>query len=103
MPELQKDEKKDLVVEFSKPYKFEGTEYNKVDFSGLEDLTTSDIIAADKEFANSGQFAMMNETSTGYACILAAKGSKLPSEFFLNLPAKEGLKVKRQVMAFLNK
>lgn len=102
MPELQKETKKDLFVEFNKPYMFESTEYTSVDFSGLEDLTTSDIIAADKEFAETGQFAMMNEMTTGYACILAAKGSKMPREFFERLPAKEGLKVKRQVMAFLN-
>lgn len=91
-----------LVVTFTNPYLFEQENYNEIDLKGLNDLTTTDIVSADKEFASSGQFAMMNELTTGYACVLAAKATNKPVEFFLRLPAKEGLKVKRTVMTFLN-
>lgn len=98
--ELTKKEEK--VVVFSKPYEFEGESYEEVDLSGLENLSTTDLIEADKQFSTSGQFAMMNEVTIGYTIILAAKASKKPVEFFERLPAKEGIKVKNMVMGFLN-
>lgn len=94
--------KNKLLISFNNPYLFEQSEHKEVDLKGLHDLSTTDIIDADKEFAETGQFAMMNEVTTGYACIIASKATKLPVEFFLRLPAKEGLKVKRTVMNFLN-
>lgn len=101
MPELMKNENK-LLVTFNEPYQFEQKDYDNVDLSGLNTLNTTDIIDADRQFAETGQFAMMNEMATGYICIVAAKATKLPVEFFLRLPMKEGLKVKRTVMGFLN-
>lgn len=92
----------DLKIIFKKSYNFEGKEYKEVDLSGIENLSTKDLIEADKQFNLSGQMAMMNEMTTGYSCIIAAKGTKMPVEFFENLPAGEGLKVKNKVMGFLN-
>ncbi|WP_100406674.1 phage tail assembly protein [Bacillus solitudinis] len=92
----------DYKITFKKPYSFEGKEYTEVDISGIENLTTKDLIDADKHFNASGQMAIMNEMTTGYACIVASKGSDKPVEFFENLPASDGLKVKNRVMNFLN-
>lgn len=91
-----------MKVVFKKPVSFEGKEYTEVDLSGLENLTTSDLIEADKQFSTSGQFSVMNEVTIGYAVIVAAKASSKPIEFFEQLPASEGLKVKNMVMGFLN-
>lgn len=92
----------DLLITFNKPVSFEGKEYKEVDLSGLERLSTADLVDADKQFNSTGQFSVMNEMTVGYSCILAAKGSNHPVEFFLTLPAKEGIKVKNAVMGFLN-
>lgn len=89
-------------VVFKKPYLFEGKEYLEIDLSGLEKLKTTDLIDADRLFNTSGQFSVMNEMAIGYACIVASKATKLPVEFFENLSAGDGLKIKNTVMGFLN-
>lgn len=92
----------EYLIKFKEPHKFEGTEYTEVDLSGLEKLDTGDLITADSQFGDSGQFAVMNEMTTGYSCILAAKATGQPVEFFHQLNAREGVKVKRVVMGFFN-
>lgn len=90
------------TIVLKKPYKFEGKEYKEIDLSGLENLSTRDLIDADKQFTTSGQMALMNEMTTGYSCIIAAKATGKPVEFFEGLPAGDGLKLKNMVMGFLN-
>ncbi|AKL95017.1 Mu-like prophage FluMu protein gp41 [Clostridium aceticum] len=87
-------------VTFRKPYEFEGKTYTEVDLSGIEKLTTNDLVEADKIFASEGNVAGMNEMSVGYACIIASKASHKPLEFFQGLPANEGIKVKNIVVSF---
>lgn len=91
-----------MKIEFKKPYSFEGKEYKDIDLSNAVNLSTKDLIEADRLFNSSGQMALMNEMATGYTCIIASKATGLPIEFFENLPAREGLKVKNKVMGFLN-
>ncbi len=91
-----------MKLKFKKPYTFEGKEYKEIDLSGIESLSTKDLLEADKKFNASGQMALMNEMTTGYSVIIASKATSLPVEFFENLPASEGLKVKNTVMNFLN-
>ena len=68
----------------------------------LEDLQASDMIAVNKIMARtSAGIDVMPEVSLEYACNLAAKATKKPVEFFLQLPPKEAMKVKNRVMAFL--
>lgn len=90
----------EYIVKFRKPYEFEGEEYKEIDLSGIENLTTKDLTAADKQFVTQGNVAAMNEMSVGYACIIASKAAKKPIEFFENLPANEGIKIKNIVMGF---
>jgi hypothetical protein len=91
----------DFKITFNKPYKFEGAEYTEIDLSGLENLTVKDMNNADKQFFSTGNIANSTETSLVYACILASKATGKPVEFFENLPAKEGIKVKAEVVSFL--
>jgi hypothetical protein len=90
----------EYLVEFKNPYVFEDKEYSQIDLSGLESLTAKDLIDAEKQFAASGQVAAINEMNIGYACIVAAKASKQPVEFFEKLPANEAIKVKNAVTGF---
>lgn len=99
---LEKNNENKLMVVFNKPVAFEGKDYGDVDLSGLERLTAGDLIKADGEFSQMGQFSVMNELTMGYACILSAKATGKPIAFFEQLPAREGLKVKNIVMSFLN-
>lgn len=91
-----------LIVKFKKTHEFEGKQYEQVDLNQLNDLKTADLIEADAQFSAEGQFAVMNEMTTGYSMIIAAKVTQLPIEFYHSLPAKEGMKVKQVVMSFLN-
>ncbi|MCT4543296.1 MAG: phage tail assembly protein [Vallitalea sp.] len=88
------------LIKFRKPYYFEGKEYNGIDLSGIDNLTTSDLADADKIFVSSGNLAAMNEMAIGYSCIIAAKITMQPIEFFENLPAKEGVKLKNIISSF---
>lgn len=91
-----------LLIKLKKPYKFEGNEYNEIDLSCLEELAASDMIAVNKLMNRSNPgIDVMPEVSLEYALNLAAKATKQPVEFFLNLPPKEAIKVKNRVMGFL--
>ena len=89
------------IVKFNKPYNFEGNKYTEVDLSGLDNLKATDLIEADKIFVVSGQVAAVKEMNVGYACILAAKVSSKPIEFYQGLPARDAIKVKNMVTSFL--
>jgi hypothetical protein len=88
------------IVVFNKPYKFEDNTYDKVDLSGLDNLTAADMIAANKVLDRTGSFTFLPEMSLEYACIIAAKASNLPIEFFKGLHPKEAVKIKNRVTAF---
>lgn len=42
------NENNELLVKFDKPYTFEGVDYNEIDLSRIENLSTKDLINADK-------------------------------------------------------
>lgn len=90
----------EYVVVFNKPYEFEGQVYDKVDLSGLDDLTANDMIAANRVLDRTGSFTFLPEMSLEYACIIAAKAAKLPVEFFKGLHPREAVKIKNRVTAF---
>lgn len=88
------------IVVFNKPYTFEDETYEKIDLSGLDDLTAADMIAANKVLDRSGSATFLPEMSLEYACIIAARATKLPIEFFKGLHPKEAIKVKNRVTSF---
>ena len=100
---LEEDREGDgYLITFKRIYKFEGKEYTGIDLSGLEELTGADMIAVNKYMQRTSRgIDVMPEVSLEYACNLAAKGSKLPIEFFTGLPPREAMKVKNRVMGFL--
>lgn len=92
--------KNEFIVKLKKPYQFEGQEYKEIDLSGLQKLTAQDLIAAEKQYAATGQASAVTEMSIGYACIVAATATKKPVEFFNGLPAPETIKIKNVVTTF---
>lgn len=88
------------VVVLSKPYKFEDKTYTEVDLSGLSELTTEDMVAAEKYLTRSGNISVMPEMSIEYACFICARSTNLPVEFFRQLPPKDAIKLKNRVTGF---
>lgn len=91
-----------LIVKLAKPYVFEDKTYNEIDLTGLEDLTASDLIQAEKMFVNSGNIPILSEMTLEYACQICTTATGLPVEFFKRLPAKVASKIKVVVRNFLN-
>ena len=96
-------EPEDLVLRFSKPYKFGGQEYTEVDLSGLEDVTAGVLESVGKITAKKdpGMNPALQEMSLTFCTYLAQRVAKLPLEFFTGLPAKEAIKLKALVTNFL--
>lgn len=98
--EISENDDTVFVITFNKPYKFEGKEYSELDLSAIEDISASDMIAANKILDRNGSFNFMPEVTLEYACIIAHKVTGYPLEFFYNLPARESIKLKNKVMGF---
>ncbi len=91
----------DCLIKFNKAYSFEGQTYTEIDLSNLENISTKDLIAVDKLYYATGNMAPSSEMSLAYSCIVASKVASKSLEFFNQLPAKEGIKVKSVVVNFL--
>lgn len=91
----------EYAVKLSKPYEFEGSTFTEVDLSGLEKLTTRDMLAADKHLSRGGNISVMPELTLDYALFLAARAAELPIEFFMGLSPRDAVKIKNRVTNFL--
>lgn len=97
-PEEQEENK--YLIKFRKPFLWEDETYTEIDMSGLEDMSARDMIQAQRIMEKSGSINVLPEMSLEYACIFAAKATKMPVEFFQSLPPKEAIKVKNRVTNF---
>lgn len=100
----QKTERREgnpYLVIFKKPFVFEGDTYESVDLSGLEEISARDMIAVNKTIERGGTVNMLPEMSLEYACLISARVTGKPVEFFQALPPKEALKIKNRVTNFL--
>ena len=93
----------DLVLRFSKPYKFGGQEYTEVDLSGLEDTTAGDLARCAKITTrkHKGLNTATLEMTTEYSITMAHIVTKLPLEFFERMPSKSAIELKGIVVGFL--
>lgn len=89
------------LVEFQKPFIFEGASYKSIDLSGLEEISAADMIAVNKMIERGGTVNILPEMSLEYACLISSRVSGQPVEFFKALPPKDALKVKNRVTGFL--
>ena len=99
--ETQKQEENKYLIKFRKPFIFEDETYKEIDLSGLEDLSAKDMIQAQRTMERSGSINVLPEMSLEYACLISARASGKPVEFFNALPPKEALKIKNRVTNFL--
>ena len=96
----QNQEKNQMLVEFKKPFCFEGKEYTSVDLSGKEELTGMDMQEVEKMLRARGISSFHADFAAEGALFYAARAAKLPIEFFYALPLKEARKVKVRVQNF---
>ena len=91
------------VVKLTKPYVFEGKEYEEIDLSGLEKLTIRDAIDTQLElFGVEVAASVLCETTTAFARTMAAKATGLPIEFFKLMPRGASRKVAGVVRNYMN-
>lgn len=90
-------------IEFKQTYVFETESYKGIDLSRLDDLTTDDLMNAERIYNKAGGTAINPETSLLYSVILAHMASDKPLEFFGKLPGKEAVKIKKAVFDFFYK
>jgi len=85
-----------LVLKLNKPYSFEGAEYSEIDLSAIEDWSAVDLrnaraqykkLNGDKEENIVTEMSMI-EAVPEYQWIVSSMATKLPVEFFIQLPAK---------------
>lgn len=98
--QAQEDEENEYLIIFKKPFVWEDETYDRIDLSGIEDLSARDMIQAQRTMEKSGSINVLPEMSLEYACIFASKATKKPVEFFQALPPKEAIKVKNKVTNF---
>lgn len=91
------DERK---VKFGKQYIFDGDIYTELDLSRINDLTSRDMIEAEKRLNRTGDVSLVKEMTLEYALYIAAKATNLPVEFFYDLRPSDALKVKNRVQVF---
>lgn len=94
------DDAAPTVLELSKVYPFEGDLISTLDLEGLNSITTADMIAANNYISRKGIISPMPEMTFEFAAFIAAKATGLPMEFFLQLKAKDTIKVKNRVTSF---
>jgi hypothetical protein len=90
----------ETFLRFSKPYQFEEDTYEGIDMSCLDSLTTKDLTDIEKKFYKTGVPSFNPENSATYAKIVIQKASGMPIEFFDQLPIKEMMRIKSQVVSF---
>lgn len=99
----QQTDRKDVLV-FNKPYVFEGTEHKEIDLSGIRKLTIMDAIQTQKDLINQRELAaaVLTETTTAFARIIAVKATGLPIEFFKLMPRGRCNELTKAVQGYFN-
>ena len=99
-PAAANEAEPETLLKLTKPYKFEGHEYTEVDLAGLDSLTASDMIAAEKYLNRTGIISPIPDMTMEYVCFIAGKTSGLPVEFFKGLPPRDATKLKNKITGF---
>ena len=97
---VEKAQENDLLVNFTRTYKFEEKEIAEVDLSCMDNLTAKDMIKANKVLQNNGTISAVPETTLEYAMIIAASATGIPVEFFNGLKPRDAIKIKTKVTSF---
>ena len=90
----------DYVVKLNKEYTFEGKKYTEIDLSKLEDMTTMDMMEAQKAVQRAGIVSNAPHTALPFCLSLAVTATGYPIEFFNGLPMKAPTAIWIKLMSF---
>lgn len=93
-------EQKETDLVLSRAYKFEGQTYEKLDLSGMEDLTAQDMIDASRYMRRIGFSNMDEEMDLPYALFMAARVTNMPIEFFDALKPYDAIRIRGRMLRF---
>lgn len=93
-------EQKETDMVLSRAYKFEGQTYEKLDLSGMEDLTAQDMIDASRYMRRIGFSNMDEEMDLPYALFMASRITGLPIEFFNALKPYDAIRIRGRMLRF---
>lgn len=88
---------KDRVVTLDKPYTYDGKAVSVIDLSGVEELTSKDVSAAENEVLKTGIYSANMKNFFVYSCALASRATGNPIEFFTKMPLVDAVKVRSTV------
>lgn len=90
------------IVQFKKPYVFEGKEYSEIDISGVEKLTVGDAVKAQIDLFGQENIAttLVTERTTAFARKIATMGSEYVTEFFELMPRGHWKNTQRAIVSF---
>ena len=102
--ETEQQEKREDALVFGRPYEFEKTEYKEIDLSGIRKLTIMDAIQAQKDLISQRELAaaVLTETTTAFARIIAEKATGLPIEFFMLMNRGRCNELVKTVQSYFN-
>lgn len=90
-------EGKKIVLEKTAVY--DGKKYDEIEFPGAADLCAMDMTEAENKIAEEGFAAPIPSMNYLYCCLIAARASGLPVEFFESLPICEASKIRNMVQS----
>lgn len=99
--EVNLEKEDDMVIRLKKPVNFEGELYDKIDLNGLHEIKASDMMAVNRRLSRNGNSETNQEFTLEYALNIAQIATRLPIEFFDQLPPYAALAIKGRVMGFL--
>lgn len=85
------------ILKLTRPYTFEGEEVEELDFSGFDEITVDEMIAAADALTRSNRAVVNPEMDVQYCLYIAACATKRPHEFFKLLKARDIVRVKNKV------
>lgn len=89
------------IIHLRKTYQFEERSVSEVDMSGLEDLTTRDMVRANKILLSNGTASLSTtEMTVEYAMVIASFATDLPLEFFMQLKPRDAILIRKAVTDF---
>lgn len=91
-----------MIVELSKPFKYEGKEITEIDLN-MEDMNGRELIDAGVESLGLGYDHPIKEYSKGYLASIAAKAAGCTVDMIMALPARDFTLVTIAVQDFLMK
>jgi hypothetical protein len=97
---VKQETKGTYVHTFKQPFKWEGKEYETLNFY-WDRLTGRDMIAIENEMQAMNEYALAPEISSGFLCRMAARAAGIGSDALEGMPIADFSRIKNAARDFL--